>query len=145
MILIELMEGEIGPEITRLLEKLNKVYILLMPRFSDSWVLPNHAQKEEQRVVATVAKVAMDDDVEAKKEMVDIFVSANDLRRKVIRRIVEATPNDHRLAALFLESLCEIFAGFKDQLLFYHTYISNLVVDNFMNKIIIYVFDEESR
>ncbi|KAL0873565.1 hypothetical protein Bca101_023270 [Brassica carinata] len=121
---IKWIEGDIEAEIKRLLEDMKKAQILFMARFSDTWALSNHAQEEEQRIIETVAKVAMEDgeakkaktDGEAKKDaMKDIFVSANILRRNVIRRIVVAIAKDYNLAALFLESVCKFFAGFKDQ------------------------------
>ncbi|CAA7060081.1 unnamed protein product [Microthlaspi erraticum] len=109
----EELEGEIESSVSHLLDRMSKAQIRYAARFSDNWVSSYDSSQWRTVMEMTAASMAKE---EIMKELVGIFVDANLLRMKLIKDIVDATSGQIlMLASLFLESVCRIFYGFKDQ------------------------------
>ncbi|KAL0800904.1 hypothetical protein Bca101_056079 [Brassica carinata] len=87
---IDEIERRMMLSVSDLMEQMSKAQFHFIARVSKNW----EAAKEE------------------KEELVRIFAAANSLRKSVLKEIFKATTGIQ--AALFLESLCQFLAGFKE-------------------------------
>ncbi|KAG2322254.1 hypothetical protein Bca4012_056956 [Brassica carinata] len=86
-----------------LMEQMSKAQVRFIARVSNNWV-----SSETTEASSSVDEAAM----EETEELVRIFAAANNLRKSVLKEIFKAITGIQ--AALFLESLCQFLAGFKE-------------------------------
>lgn len=97
-----------------LLSRMSEARYKFVDGFLDKWVSTFHSQKQRISVMDAAASVTVDQHhVAAMADLVSIFVQANQLRMAAIKELLEVMNTNQ--AALFLEGLCEFYAGFKNQ------------------------------
>ncbi|CAH2078243.1 unnamed protein product [Thlaspi arvense] len=113
--LLKNLEDQIAIKVSVLLDQMKEAHIRFAARFSENWVSTYLSQQEgEQRKTVMETAASVDEAAEEDKTaFARVFVGANHLRMEVIKQIVAST--DEHLAALFLEALLGIFAGFNYQ------------------------------
>ncbi|KAG2322256.1 hypothetical protein Bca4012_056954 [Brassica carinata] len=99
---IDEIERRMMLSVSDLMEQMSKAQFHFIARVSKNWVAATEASSS---AVDEAAK-------EEKEELVRIFAAANSLRKSVLKEIFKATTGIQ--AALFLESLCQFLAGFKE-------------------------------